>query len=82
MEMSSSTQTENKIGIVGDKDEQEICHIILVQPDFYQASIKISNLSEEEFSEKDDDVSEEEISLWKRNVLPKIFSILLKLYYN
>lgn len=80
--MSSSTQTENKIGIVGDKDEQEICHIILVQPDFYQASIKISNLSEEEFSEKDDDVSEEEISLWKRNVLPKIFSILLKLYYN
>ena len=63
MEMSSSTQTENKIGIVGDKDEQEICHIILVQADFYQASIKISNLSEEEFSEKDDDVSEEEISL-------------------
>ena len=63
MEMSSSTQTENKIGIVGDKDEQEIYHIILVQPDFYQASIEISNLSEEEFSEKDDDVSEEEISL-------------------
>lgn len=42
MEMSSSTRTENKVEIVGDKNEKVTSYIMLVQPDFYQASIMIS----------------------------------------
>ena len=63
MKMSSSTQTDNKVEIIGDKDEKKSSYIILVQADFHQGSVMISNFSEEQFSEEDDDISEEKIAL-------------------
>ena len=58
-ESSSSTQTKNNVESV-ENFEETSC-LIFVEPDFYQTSFMISNVTEDEYSEEDDNVSDVEV---------------------
>ena len=60
-EASSSTQTENNVESTVENSEEETSCLKFVQPDFYKASFMISNFTEEEFSEEDDNASDVEV---------------------
>ena len=60
-EASSLTQTENNVESTVKNCEEETSCLKFVQPDFYQVSLMISNFTEGEFSEEDDNVSDVEV---------------------
>ena len=53
--------TESNLESTVENCEEETSCLKFVQPDFYRASFMISNFTEEEFSEEDDNVSDVEV---------------------